>query len=39
MEKEKGSRERQGEYSDWNKNLTAVKEREKEGLVRKSLKL
>ena len=38
-EKEKGSRERQGEYSDWNKNLTAVKERRKEGLVRKSLKL
>ena len=38
-DKEKGSRKRQGEESDWNKKLTAVKERGKAGLVKKSLRL
>lgn len=38
-DKREESRKRQREDSDWNKNLTAVKEREQEELVKKDLRV
>lgn len=38
-DKRERSRKRQREDSDWNKNLTAVKERWEEGLVKNGLRL